>query len=68
MRKTLINLGLDGSELQIRDTHPENGDVIASFSGAKLRELVEILEQLGEKIHITERRGLDFHELTRQRK
>ncbi len=67
MRKTLVNLGLDGSELQIRDVSSDNGDVVASFSGAKLRELVEILERLGEKIHITERRGLGFHQLMQQR-
>ncbi len=68
MRNTLMNLGLDGSELQIRDPDSGNGKAIASFSGAKLRDLVAILEQLAEKIHITERRGLSFRELMNNRK
>ena len=61
----LINLGLDGTTLQVRDASRE---VIREFTGAKLRDLVEILEQLAEKVHIVERRGLDFTDLMAQRK
>jgi len=68
MRKTLLDLGLDGTELQIRDPKARQKNVTASFSGPKLRELVETLDQLAEQIHITERRGLDFRELARQRR
>ena len=71
MRKSLINLGLDGTALQVRDTSKGNGDggdLIKEFKGAKLAELVEILEQLGDKVRIVERRGLDFKELMDKRK
>ncbi len=58
MRDTLINLGLDGTSFRIRS---ENGEQKkAELKGAKLRELVEILDELAEKIHILERRGLSF--------
>jgi len=68
MRASLTTLGLEGTELQIRDTDSTNTKVLKSFSGAKLRELVELLEQVAEKIHIAERRGLDFRELMDNRK
>jgi len=68
MRRALLNLGLDGTELQIRNVTGKGKKVLASFSGSKLRELVESLDNLGEKMHITERRGLDFAELVQHRK
>ncbi len=43
MRKTLVNLGLDGTELQIRDAGSDDLDVIQEFRGAKLAELVSLL-------------------------
>ena len=68
MRQSLVNMGLDGSELQIRDTQSVDGKLVNSYSGTKLRELVETLEQLSEKIRITERRGLTFRTLIARRK
>jgi DNA gyrase subunit B len=68
MRKTLIDLGLEGTTLQVRDTSGQKIEVVQEFANAKLRELVEILEQLAEKIHIVERRGLDFADLMANRK
>ncbi len=68
MRKTLIELGLAGTTLEIRDTSKKNKDIIASFSGSKLEELVEILEDLAEKVRIVERRGLNFQSLMEHRK
>ena len=70
MRNTLLSLGLDGTELQIRDVRKKvkKKRIVAKYTGAKLRELVEMLDQLGEKIHITERRGLDFRSLAEQRR
>jgi DNA gyrase subunit B len=64
MRDTLINLGLEGTSLEVRDA----GEVVRQFAGAKLRELIETLEQLAEKIQIVERRGLHFAELLDNRK
>ena len=60
MRRTLITLGLEGTSLEIRDTSSKKAELIAEFKGAKLTELVEILEQLAEKVYIVERRGLPF--------
>jgi DNA gyrase subunit B len=68
MRKTLIELGMKDTTLQIRDPSGPAGEVIQEFSNSKLRELVEILEQLGEKVRIVERRGLSFEELMAHRK
>jgi len=68
MRQTLVNLGLDGTELQVRDLRSKKPKVAVSFSGAKLRDLVKSLDEISEKIHIAERRGLAFPELCRQRK
>ena len=64
MRRTLTELGLDGTALEIRETSGQGpGEVIERFTGAKLVELVETLGQLGEKIRILERRGLSFADL-----
>ena len=61
MRRTLTELGLDGTALEIRETSGRGpAEVIERFTGAKLIELVEILRELGDKIHIIERRGLSF--------
>jgi len=62
MRNTLISLGLEGTTLEVRDPTSPTA-VVQTFEGARLRELVDLLEQLGEKIHIVERRGLEFSEL-----
>lgn len=68
MRNTLVELGLAGTTLEIRDTSKKKAEVIASFTGAKLEELIELLESLSEKVRIVERRGLNFHTLMDRRK
>jgi len=68
MRQSLINLGLEGTTLQIRNTSGEKPEDVAEFSNARLRELVEILEALADKIRITERRGLNFADLMDSRR
>ncbi len=60
MRTTLLNLGLDGATLEIRDNSGKETKILASFTGAKLRELMELLDDLTDKIRILQRRGLDF--------
>jgi len=67
MRRTLLNLGLEGTELQLCEPKGKKRGVTASFAGAKLRELVSTLDELSDMIHITERRGLDFRELFEHR-
>ena len=68
MRQSLINLGLEGSTLQIRDVEGKKVEVAREFTNSKLRELVEILENLADKIHILDRRGLKFQTLMDNRK
>jgi len=41
--------------------------ILASFSGAKLRELMELLDDLADKIRILQRRGLDFENVLNNR-
>ncbi|MDY7009768.1 MAG: DNA topoisomerase (ATP-hydrolyzing) subunit B, partial [Planctomycetota bacterium] len=66
MRATLINLGLEGASLQIRGGAGKQK--ATELKGAKLRELLEILDELAEKVHVVERRGLRFANLMANRK
>ena len=68
MRQTLTNLGLDGTTLEVRDTSRKKPKVVASFSGAKLRDLVALLDNLDEKINVVGRRGLSFEALLAHRR
>ncbi|MBS3821915.1 MAG: hypothetical protein KGY81_09165 [Phycisphaerae bacterium] len=63
MRNTLLDLGLDGTSLEIRVHEAGDHEVVKTFTGADLRELVELLDELAEKIRIAERRGLTFQML-----
>ena len=67
MRTTLTNLGLDGTTLEVRDISRRKPKVLHTFTGARLRELVEMLERLADKVRIVERRGLDFEMLMQRR-
>ena len=69
MRKTLVDLGLDGTTLKVRSV-TKQGKVkpLVEFKGAKLRELVSHLDALGDRVRIVERRGLGFSELLANRK
>jgi len=68
MRESLIGLGLDQTALKVFDTDGGQAELVEEITGAKLRELVDIIERLGEKIRIVERRGLAFGELMENRK
>jgi DNA gyrase subunit B len=68
MRNRLAELGLEGTTLEVRDWSGGTGEVALQLSGAKLRELVELLDQLADKVRIVERRGLDFASLIAHRK
>jgi DNA gyrase subunit B len=69
MRTTLTSLGLDGTTLEIRDiTNKKNPKaVMESFTGAKLREIVNLLDDLAERLRIVELRGLNFSILMNNR-
>ena len=68
MRRTLMTLGLDGTNLEIRDISGKKHEVIKSFTGGKLRDLVELLEQLADRVRIVEMRGLSFEQLLENRR
>jgi DNA gyrase subunit B len=68
MRGTLVNLGLEGTTLQVRDASSARGKAAKEYSGEQLRRLVETLEQLEERIQILARRGLTFEDLMGNRR
>jgi len=65
MRKTLADLGLDGTSLIIRD---KKGGEKTRFKGAELRKVMTLLEQVMDYAHITDRRGLPLARLLELRK
>jgi DNA gyrase subunit B len=68
MRRTLADLGLDGTTLEIREHSRRKASVVQSFSGANLRELMGILDELADRVRIVDRRGLSFAALMDHRK
>ena len=68
MRLTLTNLGLEATRLEVRDHTGKKMKLTREFTNSKLRELVEVLEALGDKIHIVERRGLKFVDFMNSRR
>ena len=62
MRTTLTSLGLDGTTLEIRDISNKKNPkaIILSFTGAKLREIIDLLDNLADRLRIVELRGLNF--------
>ncbi len=60
MRKTLADLGLDGTTLIIRD---KKGNDKSRYKGPELRKVISLLEQVEDYAKITERRGLPLPRL-----
>ena len=60
MKKTLMDLGLDGTSLVIRD---KKGGEKARFKGAELRKVLSLLGEVEDYVKIVERRGLPFHRM-----
>jgi len=60
MRKTLADLGLDGTTLVIRD---KKGNDKTRYKGPELRKVLALLEQVEDYARITERRGLPLARL-----
>jgi DNA gyrase subunit B len=63
MRRTLSNMGLEGTSLELR-----YGKKPVEFKGQRLSELLALLERLADRIRIVERRGLNFRELLADRR
>jgi DNA gyrase subunit B len=57
MRKALTELGLEGTELIIRD---DDGKEIRRLAGDELRRTTELLTKLEELARVVHRRGIDF--------
>jgi DNA gyrase subunit B len=64
LRNTLTELGLDGTQLLLRD---ESGQELGRIAGPELRPIVTMLEQLDELISIVIRRGISFVDLLARR-
>jgi DNA gyrase subunit B len=60
MRQTLITLGLEGSELIVRDPDDAKKPPIRTIGGDDPRQVIEKLERLEEMVKVVQRRGLDF--------
>jgi DNA gyrase subunit B len=67
MRQTLVSLGLEGTELIVRDPDDARKEV-RRIGREELRQVVELLEKLEELVTIVERRGIDFAEVLGRRK
>ncbi|MDP6637128.1 MAG: DNA topoisomerase (ATP-hydrolyzing) subunit B [Phycisphaerae bacterium] len=65
LRTRLTQMGLKDTRLELRDVggKRKKPKVIADFSGAALKELMELLNELADKVHIVTRRGLSFEKL-----
>jgi DNA gyrase subunit B len=64
MRQKLTELGLENTQLVIRD---DEGNESRRLGGDELRRMVDLLVKLEELIHILQRRGIDFAEFLSKR-
>jgi DNA gyrase subunit B len=64
MRQIYIDLGIDGTQLIIRDDqgHPQR-----TLGGEELLKVVDLLTKIEEIVHIVQRRGIDFAEFLARR-
>ncbi|MCY2928093.1 MAG: DNA gyrase subunit B, partial [Planctomycetota bacterium] len=67
MRKTCTELGMDQTRLEVRDVAGKKPKVVATFEKAKLKELIELLDDMADKAEIVHRRGIAFSELLSHR-
>jgi DNA gyrase subunit B len=64
MRKTLTELGLEGTQLIIRDDEAKEK---RRLGGEELRRVVDLLIRLEELVKVIQRRGIDFAEFLAKR-
>ncbi len=65
MRQTLTDLGLEGTDLVIRDA--DTGKESRRLTGEELRRVVELLNKLEELVKVVQRRGIDFADFLAKR-
>ncbi len=63
LQKALTDLGLEGTELIVRD----NGSAVRRAGREELDQIVHLLEQLEELVGVVERRGIPFVEFLKLR-
>jgi DNA gyrase subunit B len=68
LRKTLTTLGQKDTTFEVRDISKKKHKVLHDFSGDDLAELVALLDELAEKVHILGRRGLLFKPFLAERR
>ena len=64
MRNTLTELGLEGSQLMIRD---DEGHELSRLSGETLKKAIELLGRIEEQVRVIQRRGIDFADFLSRR-
>ncbi len=65
MRETLTSLGVEGTQLVIRDN--DTGNDLRRLEGPELRHVLELLGRLEELVRVVQRRGIDFAEFLARR-
>jgi DNA gyrase subunit B len=63
LNERLTNAGIDGTSLLIREVDENNAivnKVLGEYSGSKLRQLVELIDELEVQLGILRRRGIDL--------
>jgi len=65
MRQTLTELGLENTELSIRDNDSNNE--VRRLRGEEMRRVVELLGRLEELVKVVQRRGIDFADFLARR-
>ncbi len=64
MRQIMVDLGLDGTALLVRD---DDGNEVMRHEGEDLRAIVDLLARLQAIVDILQRRGIDFADFLAQR-
>jgi DNA gyrase subunit B len=65
MRQTLTELGLENTQLAVRDA--DTGKESRRLAGDELKRVIELLDKLDELVHVIQRRGIDFAEFLAKR-
>jgi DNA gyrase subunit B len=65
MRQIYADLGLEGTELLVRDN--DTGKESRRLSGEELKRVVELLGKLAELVRVVQRRGIDFSDFLAKR-
>ena len=65
MRQTLTDLGLENTELVIRET--DSNAEARRLKGEELRRVIELLNKLEELVKVVQRRGIDFADFLARR-